>query len=294
MKTTIAFIIICICLFGIGCSSLPKTIEPRSLAFAGMKMKAAREAQKQQDFARAVELYKDAYDYFTRIDDIKGKIDAGLSIARQYFYLGKPMESREWLNRASTLIETGMPQMAASKAVLEIEMAFEKENYPEVIRIADNTSSSTSTLNIEWQMEILCYAMISKWRLKQDYQTEFQRIQTVLPALKKLFDKRKIIDAEVLSLAYYYTGYIYTVEENWQIALDNFGKAKVIDGLVDNAYGLGKNLYAMGRCYEKLGFPGKASSSYERSAEIFDLLKDDDMATKAKKRSKSIGKKEGK
>ena len=52
-----------------------------------------------------------------------------------------------------------------------------------------------------------------------------------------------------------------------------FEKAKEIDGLLDNPAGLGKDLYSLGQCYEKLGSSKKAASSFRRAAEIFDLLK---------------------
>lgn len=247
-------------------------------------MKFARQAQKQQDFNRALRLYLEAYDLFTGIDHLEGKINAGLSIARQYFYLGKPEESKMWLNRAGDLIESNRPQLEGAKAILLVEMAFEKNDYQKVIEI----STATSTLNLEWQMEILCYTMVCKAQLNRDYHPEFKRVQAELPKLQKRFDKRKMDDPEVLSFVYYYTGYIHSIEKNWQSALLYFEKAKEIDGLMDNPAGLGKDLYSLGQCYEKLGSFKKAASSFRRAAEIFSLLKDAAAAEKAKKRAESL------
>jgi tetratricopeptide (TPR) repeat protein len=259
-------------------------MEPQSLTFAQMKMKFAREAQKQEDFNRALRLYLEAYDLFTGIDDIAGKIKAGLSIARQYFYLDKPEESKKWLNRAGDLIESNLPQMEGAKTILLVEMAFEKNDYQRVIEI----SAATSTPNLDWTMEILCYTMVSRAQLHRDYQPEFKRVQAELPKLQKRFDKRRMDDPEVLSFVYYYTGYIHSIEKNWQAALIQFEKAKEIDGLMDNPAGLGKDLYALGQCYEKLGFFKQAASSFRRAAEIFNLLNDTAAAEKAKKRAESI------
>jgi tetratricopeptide (TPR) repeat protein len=266
------------------CSSLPKKIESQSFTFARMKMRFAREAQKQQNFNRALRLYLEAYDLFTGIDEIEGKINAGLSIARQYFYLDNPGESKTWLNRAGDLIESNRPQMAGAKAILLVEMAFEKNDYQKVIEISD----ATSTPNPEWQMEILCYTLAAKAQLNRDYQPGFKQVQAGLPELQKRFNKGRMEDPEVLSFVYYYTGYIHSVEKNWQSALLYFEKAKEIDGLMDNPAGLGKDLYSLGQCYEKLGSFKKAASSYRRAAEIFNLLKDAGSAEKAKKRAESL------
>lgn len=268
----------------IGCSSLPKKIEPQSFTFANMKMKFARQAQKQQDFNRALRLYLEAYDLFTAIDDIEGKINAGLSIARQYFYLDKNSEAKEWLNRAGDLIESNLPQMEGAKAILLVEMAFEKNDFQKVIEI----SAATSPPNLEWQIEILCYTMVSKAQLNRDYQPEFSRLQAELPKLQRRFNKRRMDEPEVLSFVYYYTGYIYSIEKNWQSALLHFEKAREIDGLIDNPAGLGKDLYSLGQCYEKLGSFKKAADSFRRAAEIFSLLDDTEAAEKAKKRAESL------
>jgi len=249
-----------------------------------MKMKFAREAQKQQNFNRALRLYLEAYDLFTGVDDIEGKIDAGLAVARQYFYLDNLEEAKMWLSRAGDLIRTERPQMEGAKTILLVEMAFEKNDFPKVIEISD----AASTPNIEWQMEILCYSLVCKAQSNLDYQPEFKRVQAGLPGLRKRFDKGRMADPEVLSFAYYNTGYIYTIEKNWQSALVYFEKAKELDGLMDNPAGLGKDLYSLGQCHEKLGSFKKAASSYRRAAEIFNLLKDAESSEKANKRAESL------
>jgi len=273
-----------LCMLMVSCSSLPKKIEPQSFTFAEMKMKYAREAQKQQNFDRALRLYLEAYDLFTGIDDIEGKINAGLSIARQYFYLDNPGELNRWLNRAGDLIENNRPQLAGAKAILLVEMAFEKNDYQQVIEI----STGASTPNLEWQMEILGYTLVAKAQLNLDYQVEFNRLQAGLPGLQKRFNKGRMEDPEVLSFIYYYTGYIHGLEKNWQSALVYFEKAKEIDGLMDNPAGLGKDLYSLGQCYEQLGSFKKAASSYGRAAEIFNLLKDAPSAEKANQKAEAL------
>lgn len=276
----------------ISCSSLPEEIEPQSLTFADMKMKHAREAQRRQEFARALLLYKDAYDLFTRLDFIRGKIDSSLSIARQFFYLDKPEETKKWLNNASNLIETHMPRLETSRSILLIEMAFAGKDYKKVIDIAEQAAAAAQEQNLEWQTEILCYAVVARAQLKLDYQGEFDRVQSAIIQLQKKFEKRKTHDPEVLGFAYYYTGYIYsTFEKNWSQALVFFEKAREIDGLIDNPYGVGKDLYSLGRCYEELGFFRKAVSSFDRAAEVFALLDDAEMVEKAKKRAESVRKK---
>lgn len=267
-----------------GCSSLPRRVDPPWLSAAQLKMKFAREAQKQQNFARALRLYREAYDLFTRGDQMEGKINAALSMARQYFYLDNPGESEKWLNRAGDWIEAYLPRLMGAKAILLMEMAFEKNDYKRVIEI----SAGVSTPRLEWQLEILCYTMVAKARLKLDYQAEFSRVRADSVRLQKGFAKRRLDDPGVLSFAYYYTGYIYSLENNWQSALLSFEQAKEIDGLIDHPYGVGKDLYSLGQCYEQLGLLKQAAGNYERAAEVFRLLNDAAAAEKAQKKAASI------
>jgi tetratricopeptide (TPR) repeat protein len=263
-----------------GCSSLPKKAEPRSLVFANMKMRLAGEAQLNREYERAAVFYKQAYDYFTRIDDIKGKIEAALSMARQYFYLGRSGKREQWLNRAAGLIDNNMPAMAGAKTILSMEMAFWEGKYKKVIDLGEGQVAG----NREWRMEMLCYVLASKAKSGLDYQAEFNKMPALLRELEKARKKRRIEDPGVLSMAYYYMGYIYSVEKNWQEAAGYFEKAKIIDGEMDNTYGLGKDLYALARCHEKLGLTARAMDGYRRAAEIFRLLKDDEMLEKIEKR----------
>lgn len=263
------------------CSSLPKKIEPRSLDFARMKMKVAREAQQQRDYEQAALLYRDAYDYFTRIDDIEGKIKSAISLARQYFYLNLVSDLKRWLTKAAGLIANNRPDMAGAKAVLDVEMAFSQENFEQVLNIATSIRSP----NLEWQLELDCMAMVAQARLNKNYDSSLQQVLTNLPVLEKRFRKGRIEDAGVLSQTYYYIGYIYSKEGKWQEAAEYFEQAKRVDGSIDNSYGLANDLYAMARCLQKIGLQRKAGDAYRRAAEIFELLGDKEMVEKINEKS---------
>lgn len=282
--TILTVLSVIILLWVSACSSLPKKIESRTMTFAAMKMRLAQEAQKGKDFLRAARLFGEAYDDFTRIDDIKGKIDSGLSIARQYFYLGKLKESKEWLKRASELMDGNFSYMQASRSLLMIEMAFEKMDYKEVIRVA----GTVATENEQWNLEVLCYAMVSRMHLNLDYSADLVELDLSLPRLHKRFKKHKLEDPEVLSLAYYYKGYIHVKKKMWQSALTALENARSIDTTLDNSYGLAKDLFLMGRCYREMAMTTKAISCYTRSAEIFLLIKEPDMAKRSQAKVKSL------
>lgn len=273
-----------------GCSSLPKKVESQSLKRARVKMKMARSAQRLQEYKKALRLYNNAYDLYTRIDDIGGKIDAGLAIARQCFYLEKKDQTQVWLDKASNLIDGHLPGRRAARAVLLMEMAFARNDHQKIVEIAAKTSLPQN--DPEVQAEILSYAMVAKARLKESHEAELNLLLKLLPSLQRRFGKNRLDDPEVLSLAYYNTGYIYSsVLEDWRTALDYFAKARSVDGLIDNAYGVAKDLYAMGRCNKELGSFNEAASCFERAAEIFRLLNDPDMAKRAVSQLDSTGKK---
>jgi tetratricopeptide (TPR) repeat protein len=270
-------------LFFTGCSSLPKKIEPQLQVEADIRMNRAREAQNRGDHEVALAFYLDAYEFYTRMDLVQGKINAGLSISRQYFYLNQKVESRKWLRRASELIESAMPEMQIWEQILMIETAFTESKFQQVVELASKVLPVEKNLEVE--TEILCYLMVSKARLNKDYNGELSRIQTMLPILHKRFRKRKLDDSEVLSLGYYYCGYIFSsVEIDWQKALRFFMSAKEIDGLIGNSYGVGKDLFAIGRCYEGLKESTQASGYFLRSLEVFRLLGDDDMIKKVERK----------
>lgn len=272
-------LLVCIGLFG-GCSSLPKKVELRSEVFAAMKMRLGRVAQQQQDYLQALALYGEAYNYYTGIDDMRGKIESGLAIARQYFYLDKVEETEKWIGRVSLWIDSGLPQMVVERSLLWLEMAFAQEDYARVLALG----AGITTGNLEYRLEIDCYVLVAKAKLKQNYRGELIQVEAGVGELYNLFEKRKLEDPEVLALVFYHLGYVYRLEENWGLALSYFQKAKMVDSRIDNARGVGKDLYAMGWCYEKLGEVQRARSCYMRVEEIFTLLKDEDMVQKVRQK----------
>jgi|GEM_PF-917257 len=287
-KYTIILSLLCMVLILTGCSSLPKEVAPQTIEMAHIKMKLAREAQGRQAYASALRLFADAYELFTRADHIRGKIDSGLSIARQYFYLDKKAEAETWIQKASDWIKWNAQEMLGAKAILLIEMAFSKDDHQTVVDIA----KKTFTPNIEWETEILCYDAASRLKLKMDYSPDLQKILANLPLLEKRFEKNKLEDPEVLSLGYFYAGHILcTAEKKWREALVFFAKAKDVDSLIDNPYGVGKSLYSLGCCYMELGVEKEARSSFERALEIFTLLKDPVMVEKITGKIDSFSKK---
>jgi len=268
-----------------GCSSLPKGMETRSLSFAALKMKYARDAQKAHDYTKALLLYTEAYQLYTGVDDIRGKIESGLSIARQFHYLDKPEETQKWISKTDEMIRNNMPELKTLKDILLIEIAFGKEDFNTVISIAGNTTTS----NPEHKAEILCYHIASLANLKQDYKLPFSLLLNLLPSLEKKFKKNNMDDPEILSLSYYYLGYITShIEKNWRKGIEFFEKARHIDRLLDNSYGIGKDLFALGRCMEELGMKQEAIGNYNRAAEVFLLLNDLEMEKKAKSRAIQI------
>jgi len=284
------YLLIGYCLLMVFCSSLPKTIEPRSETFAQMKMNSGNDAQKRQQYTKALKYFREAYDLYTRVDNIDGKINSGLSIARQYFYLDKIDKSQQWLALSGNLIDLYRPQMNGAKILFLIEMAFAKNDFQKVLQFSPHSTAN----NPEWLMEYLCYTMVAKMHLNLDYHTEFMQLIEKLEKMEKAFRKRRMNDPEVLSISYYYLGYIYSFEKKWQAALENFEKAKEIDGLLDNSYGVAKALFSQGQCFEKLENFERAAGCFGRAAEIFAIMGDEANAQKALMRTNSARKKQKK
>lgn len=283
--TVMSVMVLIIALFFAGCSSLPDKVESRLYSYAQLRMKAGREAQRRQDYELALRYYSEAYENYTRGDDIQGKVSAGISVARQYYYLDKPGEAEKWLNYTGELIENHIPRLKSLKTILQMEIAFDSQDFQKIIQL----SKGVSEPDIEFQAELLCYSLVAAAHLNIDYKSQLSTLLSIVPFLEKRFKKNRMNDMEVLSFICYYIGYVYSYStKDWKTALIYYEKAKTVDSAIDNTNGVGKDLFAIGICYEALGVDKEAESHFKRAIEVFGYLGDNKMVDKIKKHVKSI------
>lgn len=270
-----------------GCSSLPKYIETQTFIDANRTMRYAHKNEALLNYEKALNLYVKAYNLYTQIDNVEGKINAGLSIARAHYYLGNSEDYEDWLNNISFLIDQNRKSMKPARDLFLIEIAFYEEDYEKVLKIL-KMADNIKTDNIEWKTERLCYRAMSLQKLGMDYTREFKDIESNIKKLKKAYNKNKLADPSVYSYAYYVTGYLYIKEENWSTALLNFKQAREIDVMLENIVNLADDVYAIASCYENLNKIEKAKSFYLRAAEIYLQLGNLEMAERAGEKAAEI------
>jgi len=269
-----------------GCSTLPDYIESQSVMDANDTMQRAQDAEAEGLYTQALHLYENAYDLYSSVDNIKGIIISGIAIARQYYYLGDMEDFQQWITKMDTIIESECSNLLVLKVLLMMEVAFDQEDYSQVLVLSD----LTETDNKEYNIEVQCYRLLSLLKTDQTYEVEFEMIDKKLGSLKRMFNKNKLNDPKIVSYAAYTLGYALSRQEKWLDAIEYFEEAHHYDQLIENESGLADDVYAMGICYQNLGDKEKALSAFIRAKEMYENLLDEEMCTDAQQKIDTLTK----
>ncbi|MBN2017976.1 MAG: hypothetical protein JW794_07615 [Candidatus Cloacimonetes bacterium] len=278
-------IILFIGLFGLlACSSLPKYVELQSTKDANEITKRAQKVEADGKYFQAQLLFEKAYDLYSSVDNLKGIIISGLSVARQYYYLDNMEQYDDWYMKMSVIAHNDAPDLIPLLYLLQMEVAFDKEEYGRVITL----SLAVETNQKEMQTELLSYRLLALLKTEQPYNQEFDKVKRNIPALRSMFKKNKLDDPKIIPYAAYTLGYALSKEKQWIKAIEFFEIAHEYDQLIENTGGLADDVYAIGVAYENLMDAEMALSCYIRARDMYVIIDDEEMSAVAEARIKNI------
>jgi len=261
----------------IGCSSLPKYVESQSILDANDALMNAQLSEANGHNEQAQFLFKKSFDLYTGVDNLKGIIISGLAIARQYYHLDDMEQYDEWYMKMSVIANNNAPELLPLLYILQMEVAFDMEEYENVITLSYRIDTSQK----EMQTELLSYRLLALLKTEQSYKKEFDGIKKNIATLRKMFKKNKLDNPKIVSYAAYTLGYALSKEKKWKKALGFFNIAYEYDQLIGNKGGLADDIFAIGIVYENLGDKEKALSCFIRSKDIYLIIKNEEMAAVA-------------
>lgn len=268
----------------VACSSLPKYVDLQSTKDANDAMKRAQNAEADGYYQQAQLLFEKAFDLYTSVDNLKGIIISGLAVARQYYYLDNMEQYDIWYMKMSIIAHNDAPDFIPLLYLLQMEVAFDKEEYGRVITL----SLAVETNQKEMQTELFSYRLLALLKTGQPYHKEFEKVKHNIPGLRKMFKKNKLDDPKIISYAAYTLGYALSKEKQWIKAIEFFEIAHEYDQLIENTGGLADDVYAIGVAYDNLGDTEMALSCYIRARDMYDIINDEEMIPVAEKKIKNI------
>ncbi|MBN2460566.1 MAG: hypothetical protein JXB60_03070 [Candidatus Cloacimonetes bacterium] len=252
----------------IGCSSLPKKRIPDTGLEATRYLKSAGNAEMHLEYRRALLLYEKSYNAYTSVDDIPGKVTAGLGMARISYFLENEDEHDFWLGKITALVNNNRSDLIPLLTLHHIRIGYDKMDYDSVLDL----TVAFKTDNDEWVWEATCFRALALLRTGSPAASEKDNLIRALPSLEKRFRKNKLQQLELYPFLLYTLGYIFTTDYDWSEAISYFSRARLGDQEIDNAIGVADDLYALARCYELTGSLLQAGDHYNRAAEIYCLL----------------------
>ena len=271
----LSIILLCLLFFG-SCSHIPKNYVPegnlKKEANRLIKQAQYNELQNNRDLAK--HFYECSYQKFTLIDDIEGKLNCLFGLARQDFYLGNKITADEHIKQAYLMINSAEPSMMIDYYLYKIETAFYEDKYDSVLVYTEKISNQES----EVATQILCYKLIIKRRMETVNSDDLSNLISATESLERKYKNNELKDQSAISFCYYTIGYLQSGFANFKQASKWYKKALSADQDNENTSGIALDLEALGYINDQLKAYDFASTYYTRSAEIYQLLNQPELA----------------
>ncbi len=218
----------------------------------------------------AVENFIFAYNSFSLADYLPGKIKAACRLYKNYNLAGDVQKCEEWRKKAELLIESnhsGMEYITLAKA----EIHFSRKQYRELLDMTDSYDNTPE----EIKGQIQCYRALSALKCGEDYSLLIGEIKNTADRLCEMREDDELPDISALSFLYYNLGYLSAEKGNRNKAMDYLERAIKIDKEISNYPAVADNLMLRANIHFKRKEYSDALAFYERSADIYTLLKND-------------------
>jgi tetratricopeptide (TPR) repeat protein len=267
-----------------GCSSFYYHPDQKTLKQANIFMKNGVTLESDAQYLNALNTYMEAYKRYALIDQLDGKAQAMLSLAREYYRLGDMRNFNLWRDSVTTLINLNLPNMKDHLNLLDIEINFRNQDYSKVITLTKGFQVKPLRIASEY----CSYRMLSKAKLNINYLTEKTYLTVESDKLSKLYKKHKLEEPSILAFAYYSIGYVEILQTHYKRALRILNKAYKIDQSEEHYSDIADDVYLMGFIYEQLKQTELAQDYYTRALEIGIQINDEELRNRINIRRKNL------
>lgn len=233
-------------------------------------MESANYFLKINDFNTALETYNQAFTQFTLVDHLEGKFLASLGIIKTSILLGKLDNAQTWLNKIKMF--TKVPDKLLDQVEFSlIEFHFSKKEYEIVKQLTDSPRISESSRSL--YLPLAAYRAQALLTLNLDYSKELKMLLDIVQNFQEDKNSGSYYEPSDISYIYYTLGYIRSKEKKWESANSLFSRSLEIAKQIGDYKSIADNLFALGLVNKELGRLDQALDHFQRSSEIYQILK---------------------
>lgn len=232
-------------------------------------MKNADDLLRRNQIDYALKNYSMAYNKFSLADYSEGKMNAAIGVMKCYLRFNDFDAAEEWLiklNPISGLSDNFFESSSKAKVLFQ----YSKKNFETIVELTQ--PEAIANFSLENRTEMVAYRTLSLLELKKNYKQDFFELTNLLVTMQKEKNDGGEFNPYSLSFIYYTLGFISYKENVFDKAFDYFSTALEFDKTYSNYSGIADDLFAIGMTSKEMNNSVAAISSFERAAEIYELI----------------------
>ncbi len=252
-----------------GCIPFEENVKSREEIDGFILLSKANEYAKRNNFDFAYEIYSDAYNKFTLIDHIEGKVKCIYGFVKVALAGGNDSLALSALGQLDIYSRIN-PGYREYFLTAKSEYFARRKSFPELISfIKANISAYVSNeANLKLAVLQLNAAGSVGWNINEYYEV----VEKFLPEALSLEESKELEEPEIIGAAYYALGYADILNKRYQDAKKNFLLALEYDRKYANTKGIGDDLYHLGLIFKYTNEPTEALNYFERASEVYKII----------------------
>lgn len=238
----------------------PSVIEGNELLLIG------EEFLRRNKIEEAEKYFNLAYERFNRVDYVKGKVNSLLKLAVISMLQNDISKKENYLYEAMSFKSYLTEQEQIIFLLTEVELLKIQKNDNAIIELIEKFPDYD--IEIEIVVQFLVYRTQALLNKEMSTKDEINKLISLEKKVKKLYDEYSI-DASIYSLLLETIAYYYYKQNELNVSLEYFEKAKFVNGYNEYYLGVANNLYYKALILEKLDNINEAILIFKSSYEIY-------------------------
>ncbi|MCF8413395.1 MAG: tetratricopeptide repeat protein [Melioribacteraceae bacterium] len=213
------------------------------------------------DTESALAVYKEAFNKFSMIDDLEGKVLSSLYISGTYNVMEQFDEANEWFDKASNYSEGSYESILT---LTKCEQLYQRKNYEEILNLI--SSKTIESYQNEIQLQLDSYELLSAQALNKT-------IESLRDELISNYNSNEINTVpEIKSFLGFSIGKSYFYSGEFSKANQYLSEALSIDKELANTPAIAETLFMLGLNSEAMGDITEARTYFQRSYESYSSI----------------------
>ncbi len=258
------------------CSTLKQPVQPQGKINADNTLKLAQDYELQGRYANSIDSYNYSLELYRSFADIEGQMYALSGLARIALAQGDGEAAEQYRQEMQDLTDLVETKYRHILLLYDLHVCHVNKDYSKMGELAKVLPGMSDSI----RMQVLTYAVEAEAYLRSLEKHNRNELKSLCAKHSRKPLKKRLINPQILSEAYYSLAYSYFVEADYKRCLGYLKRSNKLDYIYGNFASLGYGYWLQGKALAGTGDVPGATANFLKAQQIFQSFSNFEMITK--------------